>query len=83
MIFDMRQEEKMIEKPVPKSTQILQDWVSAVESSARNASNVLHAKTVKNNIYQTDSEKIDRAADYVGEILGQCQIMRAVLQNSN
>ena len=73
----------MNEKPMPKSTQILQDWVNSVQFSAQNAMNALHAKTGFGRAYLKDSDRIDRAADYIGEILGQCMAMNAVLKNSD
>lgn len=72
----------MNEKPIQKSTQILQDWVNSVQFSAQNAMNALHAKTGLGHSYLKESERIDKASDYIGEILGQCKAMMAVLKNS-
>ena len=71
----------MTEKPISKSTQILQDWVNSVQFSAKNAMNALHAKTGLGTSYLKESERIDKASDYIGEILGQCMAMNAVLKN--
>lgn len=61
-----------IQEKNPK--QVLIDWVNNVRQSAWRAQEALRGNSKK---------KEDIASDYIGEILGECKAMEAVLKNSN
>lgn len=58
--------------------QVLIDWVSNVQSAAVNGRNAIHNHNGLNR-----DQKLDKSSDYFERIIGQCETMMAVLNNSN
>lgn len=53
--------------------QVLIDWVGNVQS----------ATVIHNNNGLNRDQKLDKSSDYFERIIGQCETMMAVLNNSN
>lgn len=72
------QKEKHMSDKEKNPKQVLIDWVSNVQSAAVNGRNAIHNHNGLNR-----DQKLDKSSDYFERIIGQCETMMAVLNNSN
>ena len=72
------QKERHMNNKEKNPKQVLIDWVGNVQTAAVNGRNVIH-----NNNGLNRDQKLDKSSDYFERIIGQCETMMAVLNNSN
>lgn len=72
------QNERYMSDKEKNPKQVLIDWVGNVQSAAVNGRNVIH-----NNSGLNKDQKLDKSSDYFERIIGQCETMMTVLNNSN
>ena len=72
------QKERHMSNKEKNPKQVLIDWVGNVQTAAVNGRNAIH-----NNNGLNRDQKLDKSSDYFERIIGQCETMMAVLNNSN
>ena len=72
------QKERHMSNKEKNPKQVLIDWVGNVQTVAVNGRNVIH-----NNNGLNRDQKLDKSSDYFERIIGQCETMMAVLNNSD
>lgn len=83
----MRRVDKMISHDeIPKegsdmaSKKVLYDWVESIRVSAENAKKCIKGSK---SMFVSEDSSLDKATDYIGEIIGKCKAIKIVLDNSN
>lgn len=72
------QKERYMNNKEKNPKQVLIDWVSNVQSAAVNGRDIIHNHNGLNR-----DQRLDKSSDYFERIIGQCETMMAVLNNSN